>query len=68
MKEVEFSDLAKAHKELSEQQEDIFYVSNRVELQKILQIIPKKNLGLDFCNDKSVREQLKKHSKSCVRK
>ena len=38
MKEVKFSDLESAHKELSEQQKDIFYVSNRVELQKILQI------------------------------
>ncbi len=57
---VKFSDLKRAHQELSKQQKDIFYVSNRVELQKILQIIPKKNLGLDFCNDKGVREQLKK--------
>lgn len=57
---VKFSDLERAHQELSKQQKDIFYVSNRVELQKILQIIPKKNLGLDFCNDKGVREQLKK--------
>ena len=65
---VKFSDLKRAHQELSKQQKDIFYVSNRVELQKILQIIPKKNLGLDFCNDKGVREQLKKHSKKCVKK
>ena len=57
---VKFSDLKRSHQELSKQQKDIFYVSNRVELQKILQIIPKKNLGLDFCNDKGVREQLKK--------
>lgn len=57
---VKFSDLKRAYQKLSKQQKDIFYVSNRVELQKILQIIPKKNLGLDFCNDKGVREQLKK--------
>ncbi len=59
MQEVKFSDLYSTWKFLSEK---VSFFDNQYypNLYKILKIEPQKKKGLDFCNVKSVREQLKK--------
>ncbi len=60
MQEVKFSDLDETRKKLLNWQEKIFGKISRVELQKVLNIKPDEKLGINFCGNANVREQLKR--------